>query len=237
MTIEPFNPIGLAMVSMAFQRFILVKMPFKAQAILTEAYYKTVCFAMIVIPMTLIFAAIGRTLIENQLYGDVFDCDGRSFYGDRRVRGIADGIIFVLVPALICTVMYLSVAIELWKRQANRKRNRQLSILFMLSCLAWIVLCLPLKIIDIYQGGLHIKFNEATLPKFFQLSRANFLAPILIQVLYPLFSTINPLIFIACCVPTQQPMKIVIQKIFKKREQNAGDPGRNVNCSREVTPL
>ena len=140
------------MLATAVQRFILVALPFRAKWILTERYYKTVCFSIAALSVTLTAAAVARTLFENQLNSEIVECSGISFYGNRTVRGVTDGIVFILLPALACVGLYTYVAVALWKQKSNVKRNRQLSILFMASCLVWIVLCLPLKMIDFFKG-------------------------------------------------------------------------------------
>ena len=117
------------------------------------------------------------------------------------------GIFFLMIPAAMCIVLYAVVAVRLWKQQSNVRRNRQLSILFMTSCFVWILLCLPVKIS-------FMAYDPDDVSKAMQFDVGMIVTMFLIQLLYPLFSTVSPIIFIACCPPTQVPLRKAFGKLF-----------------------
>ena len=125
-----------------------------------------------------------------------------------------DGPVFVLIPAVVCIILYVSVGKSLWKQKTNVTRNRHLSILFMTLCLTWVLLCLPVKISEAIYGEYHL--NQETMAKFMKSDYTMFVVMISHQTAYPLFSALNPLIFIACCKPTQYPFLSFMKKLFHR---------------------
>ena len=87
---------GLAMLSLAVHRFILVARPYDVKQILTEFYFKVVFFVVAFIATALVIASAARTMIEFQPNQQFPDCQGPSFYGNRRTRAMADGLFFSL---------------------------------------------------------------------------------------------------------------------------------------------
>ena len=191
---------GIAMIALASQRFILVKRPFTAQQTLTKKYYVIIGSICTVLPSTLIVSAF--------LAASFFttDCDQTSFFNYGAVRAIAYSIIFYLAPVILCLCLYIPVGIELWKKETQAARNRELTILFLTSCLTWIVLWFPAflfllifqsseTVVDIFSGG------------YFRL----FLW-LCHQPLFHLFSAVNPIIFIFCYKHSQSPLKAICHR-------------------------
>ena len=195
----PMYSTGFAMIAMATQRFILVKRPFTAQQILSKRYYVitgAICTVLPSVLITLAFA-VARSLNSQ--------CREMSFYNNRAIRGIADSIIFYLAPVIVCLGLYIPVGIELWKKETQVARNRELTILFLTSCLTWIVLWFPtfwflfvfqsLEIQDYVNGGL------------FRVFLLYCHTPLFLS-----FSALNPVIFILCYKHSQYPLKAILER-------------------------
>ena len=199
----PMYSTGFAMIAMASQRFILVKRPFIAQQILSMRFYVVIGAICTVLPSALITLAF---VVPRSFRSD---CREMSFYNNRTVRAIADPIIFYLTPVIICLRLYISVGVELWKEETQVTRNRELTILFLASCITWIVLWFPTFLFLLFFQS--VKWFEYFNGGLFWLFLMNCHTP-----LFHLFSAVNPIIFILCYKYSQSPLKA----IFARAENN-----------------
>ena len=199
----PMYSTGFAMIAMATQRFILVKYPFTAQQILSKRFYIVIGAICTVLPSALITLAF---VVPRSFRSD---CREMSFYNNRTVRAIADPIIFYLAPVIICLRLYISVGVDLWKKETQVTRNRELTILFLASCITWIVLWFPTFLFLLFFQS--VEWFEYYNGGIFWLFLMNCHTP-----LFHLFSAVNPIIFILCYKYSQSPLKA----IFARAENN-----------------
>ena len=72
-----------------------------------------------------------------------FEICEMSYYQSERQKALVEGSVLFLVPATACLVLYTFVGVRLWKMTSMQRRNRQLTVLFLSSCVVWIVFWLP----------------------------------------------------------------------------------------------
>ena len=198
---------GVCMLALAVQRFILVRMPFKAKAILTTKFYKIVTivlltFAGVMTVGTVVFSML-KKILDNE-------CTP-YYYSSTRVQGIVESTIFLFIPAFICVVLYSQVGVALWHSVSMQARNRQLTILFIISCVTWILLWVPSKVFYILYDSW--EFDLKSYEILTKRSHGYFIIQGFYHCVYLAFSALNPIIFILCCTPTQQPLKSFAQRL------------------------
>ena len=127
---------------------------------------------------------------------------GQTFFKSDRQKSLVEGIAFFLIPAAACLILYTFVGRNLWKTSAMQKRNRQLTVLFLCSCLIWVLFWTPEKLF-----GFLIQ-NESDFMRrgklFFVFLRLRF------SVVH-LFSMIQPIVLVSCYRPLFEPL----QKLFR----------------------
>ena len=194
----PLYSTGFAMIALAVQRFILVKRPFTAQQTLSKRYYLISGAICTVLSLVLILSSSLVTVFLNK---DV--CRETSFYNNKQLRAIADSMIFYIVPVICCLYLYISVGIELWKKETQVARNTDLTILFLTSCFTWIVPWFPtILYLLLFQSIEYTAdvFNNEPSILFLYIWHAPF---------FHLFSALNPIIFFLCYKPSQSPLKAI----------------------------
>ena len=89
----------------------------------------------------------------------------------------------------------------------NASRNRQLTILFMINCFMWIVLWGPM-----FCWMVVVNPQDSPYANRFQQTYTFVILVCYCNASFYLFCTINPIIFIICYKPVQQPLKSIVQK-------------------------
>ena len=133
---------------MACERYILVCHPTTAKQYLTNRARKYICITLTILILSLISWSAKSTFV---IYFDMYHCD-KSFYNDFVTRYVVDGILFFLLPALICVVLYSLVGFRLKKVRQNANRNKNLTVAFLLTSLLWTVLWLPNYAVFVYEA-------------------------------------------------------------------------------------
>ena len=191
------------MLAIALQRFFHVCRPFDVQ---TETYKK--CQSAGFILMTSLFVVVlsGEWIyiVHEHFFwqnspesGSVQWACKRGVIKDVTSLYIVYGGLCFILPATICCFLYAKVIIGLKKMAAQRERNRQLTILFIITCFLWIVFWTPEKIHRLYvePSGeiLSMGVIKPLLNQFHNLITLSFSAvqPIILTLSYrPFYETI-----------------------------------------------
>ena len=197
----------------AFIRFTLVCLP--TRQILTRKVLWAIAIVILVVPVASVsgYGFHYLSTIENpcwevgcpnvQTICEEF-LNSRSF-----IRVFLEMLVCLIMPATISGFFYLSVGIQLMKRESERARNRNLSLAFVLSWLLWVLCWVP------YYIGMSIRYEPTQnddyqnwtqslvqfSPIFSQLESYFILYKLSIQMLY---SHINVLIYIVVLKPFRQ---------------------------------
>ena len=134
----------LTMTTIAVTRYIIVCHPIFSK---TLNFHKLQKYANIIIT-----AASWGLILCNACYVGFhfepyrtldFEICEMSFYADERQKALIEGTVLFLVPVTACLVLYTFVGVRLWKMTSMQSRNRQLSVLFLCSCVVWIIFWAP----------------------------------------------------------------------------------------------
>ena len=125
---------------------------------------------------------------------------------DPKVRRVFNGIVFWFLPVAVCFILYVRVGTKLRSMLTRRGRNKVLTILFLVSCLAWFFFWLPE----------HLVFTTLDMEALY-LSNPKTSTGFVVFYLYfsLLFSASQPLILIVCYRPLWEPVVGLFDKIGK----------------------
>ena len=163
----PAYSTAFSMILLAYQRYVLVTKPFDAKLILTKKYYKvtgilsfvtTIALSLISATVTIVRRHIDKT--EISVY-----CSA-AFFGNHRIRAIIEELVLFVIPAIVCICFYIPTGLKMWKLQTQTKRNRQLTILFSVSCALWIALGIPKALFQASNDMRDVKNANQVAPLF-----------------------------------------------------------------------
>ena len=211
---------AITILAIACQRYIYVCKPHLP---LDERFYKRLVKSnCIITALTLLFILAGGVVIAVRFAstGKSSSCVGLYGSNDRWPVIVHDTFSFY-IPAPVCTFLYICVGIKLWKTSSRRKRNRQLTVLFMLSCFLWIVFWLPTKVFFTYtQRTMGVEYLASRSIAFFTLVKFS-------HVFAQLFSTTQPFVIICCYRPLSQPLLKLVLKLRKDIKKESADTKPN----------
>ena len=204
---------AITMLAIACQRYICVCKPHLS---IGESFSKRLMQSnYFITALTLSIIVVGgiAAAVSFAITGQQMSCIAFDFLSDRWMA-IVLGIFSFYIPAPVCTFLYLRVGIQLWKTTSQQERNRQLTVLFTISCFLWILFYLPTKVVSIYEKTTFDAEYVVTRTIFFYLI-INFA-----HVLNQLFSTTQPFIIICCYRPLSDPLLNLVSKLrFPKKSQ------------------
>ena len=213
------------MLAIAMQRFYQICYPFDANTPRGEKIWRIICSVVTVVPITLIapefiYVAWRGFPFEDRrktkgLQGTI--CELGLLEHNPKVRRVFNGLVFWFLPAVVCFILYARVGTTLRSMVTRRGRNRLLTILFLVSCLAWFIFWLPE----------HLVF--ATLDvELFLLSNPKAGTGFAVFYLYfsLLFSATQPLVLIVCYRPLWKPILGLIKKLEKCVKRNQEEEHR-----------
>ena len=212
------------MLAVAIERFYMVCKPFDVNSQQFTKMKKTISILITILPVVFLapeFAFVIFRSIPFQ-YG-IWDGLNRSSceFGlleiNRRIRWIVNSIIFFFIPATACFVLYIKVVIELRKMLTQVERNRELTILFMISCFAWIVCWLLEGVGNIVLPATGADINDKVVFWIFRHFYSN---------LTLLFSAVQPILLILSYRPLKEPIAALFSRIFT-RQPNAPTGSEN----------
>ena len=120
-----------------------------------------------------------------------------GFFWNTTYRATIGGAIFFYIPVMICAVLYVFVGKSLMAMTTMEARNRQLSIIFMTSCVLWFLFWLPERIMKQYYANNESILGKSKLFHFF-FNRHNFFTQI--------FSFLQPVVILISYRPLQEPI-------------------------------
>ena len=208
----------MTMIALSVQRFFHVCYPFIANGRRFSRHVFRGNVIITILPFLLIIPSVARVIYLQVFHPNTFFmrnvCYSGIFWSDS-LRVLIGGAIFFILPVTFCAVLYFFVGRRLFQMTTMQTRNRQLTILFMVSCLLWVVLWLPEKIMVYYYQNLdnmNDLLGKSQAFHFF-FNRQDFFTRI--------FSITQPLILVFCYRPLHQP----ILSFFKKLREKCGCGG------------
>ena len=142
-----------------------------------------------------VFTGVGFYLGKNY-------CEDGIFM-ERYNRSLIGGTLFYFLPAVVCIVLYTLVGRVVRNMKQEQERNKQLTVIFFLSCMLWLLLWLPERVFGIY--------FEHSNPKEYSDFLIVFCSVHLTSTL--LFSLIQPLLMILSYKPLLEPILTARSKI------------------------
>ena len=111
---------------------------------------------------------------------------------------------YFLIPAIVCLTCYVKVVSTLKTSQSMSKKAKQLTLIFFVSWLVWVILWSPLFVVNVYRaifdvGGISI----ITGMKYDFLINRIFVDADLIRCS---FSAVNPFVFLLAAKPFQEKL-------------------------------
>ena len=130
---------------LAVERFVSVCFPSRAKELLT---LRKRYFLAIAITSILAIYCVFDQLCTGEMFATsiVLDSAHKQYCPPRKHKKLTEGLIFFIIPSVITSVLYCFVGLRLRKRSANKDRNRDLTVAFILNCVLWIFLWLPIQV-------------------------------------------------------------------------------------------
>ena len=200
------------MLAVAIERYYRVCKPFDVNSQRFEKVEKIITIIITVLPVVFLTPELAFIIYQSVPFQHgIWDGLNRSSceFGlleiNRRIRWIVNSVIFFFIPATACFVLYIKVVIELRKMLTQVERNRELTILFMISCFAWIVCWLPEGVGNLVLPPTDPDFNEKVAFWIFRQFYSN---------LTLLFSAVQPILLILSYRPIKEPIAVLFSKIY-----------------------
>ena len=198
----PFTILALAL-----QRFFKVCFPFQANKPEFSKYQLIANVVITGLPLLVVTADAVFIAYGYESAVSRFDFCYAGFFLNEDRRDLIGGIVFFMVPVAVSFCLYFAIGRGLMKMTTMQERNTQLTILFMVTCMLWLVFWLPERILSIYFhqtetliGASKMFYITLSLKDFFTL----------------FFSIIQPAILLLCYRPVQEPIVNLYKKIREK---------------------
>ena len=197
----------LTMLALAIQRYFKVCRPFVANRRVFSKYQLWGNIIITAIPVLLI---IPHAVVVFYRYNPVLNfrqiCYA-GFFVEPLYRASLGGTLFFYLPVTICGVLYIFVGRSLLNMTTMEARNRQLTIIFMFSCLLWFLFWLPERIMYHYYETIETVYGRSKTFHFFMNKR---------DFITKLFSLIQPVIIVLSYRPLQEPIANLCKKLNEK---------------------
>ena len=197
----------MIMLALAIQRFFKVCKPFVSNRPEFRKYQLWGNVILTILPFLIltIHAVVVVYRYEPDWHLRQFCYAG--FFWDTRYRVTIGGAIFFYIPVIACAVLYVFVGKSLMAMTTMEARNRQLTRIFIASCVLWFAFWLPERIMHHYYENTTSIFGKSKLFYFF-MNRNDFFTQF-----YPL---LQPVVIVFSYPPLQEPFVNLYNKVRGK---------------------
>ena len=191
------------MTSVAIFRYIVVCHPVFSKQPVFAKVRKYINIFITLLTMAAIITNAGYVAYHFEPYSPLkIGVCGQSFFKTDRQKALVEGVAFFFTPAAVCLVLYSFVGRKLWKTTTMQKRNRQLTALFLCSCVMWVVFWTPEKIFGFLSND-DSRFTSRG-KYFYIFLRLRF-------TIIHFFSMIQPIILVFCYRPPFEPLQKLLR--------------------------
>ena len=140
----------MIMMALAIQRFFKVCKPFVSNRPNFRKYQLWGNAILTILPLMVLTIHVAAVVYRYDGSEYLRQVCYAGFFWDARYRVTIGGAIFFHIPVMICAVFYVFVGKSLMALTTMEARNRQLTRIFMASCILWFLFWLPERIMHFY---------------------------------------------------------------------------------------
>ena len=197
--------------ALAVHRFYKVIKPFTANAPNFSKYVLWGNIAITIIPLLVMVPNVVAVVKSPSSY--LGQTCYAGMFGNETKRIRIGSVVFFGVPALLCLVLYIIIGRGLLRMRTMQKRNRQLTIIFMVSCLLWFVFWLPERFLHFYMG---VEGDEVDLSFYLDRSKVFFFFYSERELFSMFFSLVQPVFIILSYKPLREPIALFYRNLRGK---------------------
>ena len=197
----------MIMLALAIQRFFKVCKPFIANRPEFRKYQLLGNAILTILPFLILTIHAVAVIYRYDAGWYLRQLCYAGFFWDTTYRATIGGAIFFYIPVMVCAVLYVFVGKSLMKMTTMEARNRQLTRIFMASCILWFVFWLPERVMHFYYENNKSLLGKSKLFHFF-LNRNDFFTHF--------FSLLQPVVIVLSYRPLQEPFTKFYYKIRGK---------------------
>ena len=198
----------IIMLALAIQRFFKVCKPFISNQPEFLKYQLRGNVILTVLPFLVLTIHVVAVVYRYDGSWNMQQLCYAGFFWDTTYRATIGGAIFFYVPVMVCAVLYVFVGKSLMAMTTMEDRNRQLTTIFMTSCVLWFLFWLPERIMYLYYENMSSTFllGKSKLFHFF-LNRNDFFTHF--------FSLLQPIVIVLSYRPLHEPIVNLYNKVLE----------------------
>ena len=195
----------MIMMALAIQRFFKVCKPFVSNRPDFRKYQLRGNAILTTLPLMVLTIHVAAVVYRYDGSWFLRQVCYAGFFWDARYRVTIGGAIFFYIPVMICAILYVFVGKSLMALTTMESRNRQLTRIFMASCILWFVFWLPERVMHFYYENNKSLLGKSKLFHFF-LNRNDFFTHF--------FSLLQPVVIVLSYRPLQEPIVNLYNKVL-----------------------